>query len=274
MHDAYELIKKLLVVGALLVVGVYLAYSQFGATVGQYLPVDAVAQDIGNLKDTTVKRVNYELDRTAGTVGDNIEKITPEVDQMNPIKKIGETLTVPPVQQTHYGQVYKKDADGSCKVSVPKLARTVNGVKELTHTITLKECQFEKHQQVQVSQIVDPATGQVQAVSVTPIPQTQVFETLKLKTVRNADDTVSIQYEDTSGKTLKVTVNLRNSEKELFSGEFFASKFDTNVNDVTNSPHIVEMIVEHADYGTVSSSVFNPEDADETTIYGVFTQPS
>lgn len=274
MQDAHALIKKLFIIGAVLAAGGYFAYSQFGASVEQYLPVGAVAQDIGDLKDTTVKRVNYELDKTVDTVGDNIDKIAPEMDQINPIKKIGETMSIPPAQQTHYGQVYTKESDGSCKVSVPKLAKTVNGVKELTHTITLKECQFEKHQKVQVSHIVDPATGQVQAVSVTPIPQAQVFETLKLKTVRNADDTVSIQYEDTSGKTLKVTVNLRNSEKELFSGEFFASKFDTNVNDVTNSPHIVEMIVEHADYGTVSSSVFNPEDADETTIYGVFTQPS
>jgi hypothetical protein len=58
----------------------------------------------------------------------------------------------------------------------------------------------------------------------------------------------------------------------LFSGEFFASKFDTSVNDVSESPHIVEMVVEHGDYGTVSSSVFNPQESGELTIYGVFTK--
>jgi hypothetical protein len=32
------------------------------------------------------------------------------------------------------------------------------------------------------------------------------------------------------------------------------------------------MVVEHADYGTVTSSVFNPQGNDEATIYGVFTK--
>ncbi|HEY8110478.1 MAG TPA: hypothetical protein VIG05_06400, partial [Candidatus Nitrosotenuis sp.] len=59
----------------------------------------------------------------------------------------------------------------------------------------------------------------------------------------------------------------------LFTGEFFSSKFDTNVNDISTSPHIIEMIVEHPDYGTVSSSVYNPQGDQDTTIYGVFTQP-
>ena len=116
----------------------------------------------------------------------------------------------------------------------------------------------------------DPVTNE-QTVSVDTIPQAQIFETLQLTTTRNNDNTVSIHYEDTSGKTLKVTVTLRNSEKQLFSGEFSASKFDTSVDDISTSPHIIEMIVEHADYGTVSSSVFNPQGNDETTIYGVFT---
>ncbi|MEM2786341.1 MAG: hypothetical protein QW652_06730, partial [Candidatus Nitrosotenuis sp.] len=65
---------------------------------------------------------------------------------------------------------------------------------------------------------------------------------------------------------------LRNSEKQLFSGEFFASKFDTSVNDISSSPYMVEMIVEHAEYGTVTSSVFNPQGNNDTTIYGVFTK--
>ena len=65
---------------------------------------------------------------------------------------------------------------------------------------------------------------------------------------------------------------MRNSEKQLFSGEFFASKFDASVGDLTNSPHITEMVVEHADYGTVTSSVYSPQGNEENTIYGVFTK--
>jgi len=123
-----------------------------------------------------------------------------------------------------------------------------------------------------VTQAPSPVAGQPQAFAVASTPQSLIFETLQLKTMRNVDDTVSLQYHDTSGKTLKVTVNLRNAEKSLFSGEFFSSKFETNVNDVSESPHIIEMIVEHADYGTVYSSVYNPQENDDTTISGVFTK--
>ncbi|MFM8658378.1 MAG: hypothetical protein ACKOCQ_00340, partial [Candidatus Nitrosotenuis sp.] len=98
------------------------------------------------------------------------------------------------------------------------------------------------------------------------------YDTLQLTTTRNADNTVGIHYEDSSGKTLKVIVTLRNSDKELFTGEFFASKFDTNVNDITDIPHVIEMTVEHSEYGTVSSSVYNPQGNKENTIYGVFSQ--
>lgn len=263
---------KLLIIGTILAAGGVLAYSQFGASIDRYVPVAAVAQDLDGLKDTTVSRVNYEIDKTADTVGQKIDQITPSADEINPIKKIEEAISVPK-ETTHYGQVYETDEEQkTCKISVPKLAKTVNGAKELTHTITIKDCQLKKHQAAQVTLIPDTGGSEPQAVSVVPAPQTMVFETLQLKTTKNADNTVSLQYEDTSGKTLKVTVNLRNSEKSLFTGEFFSSKFETNVNDVSSSPHIIEMIVDHADYGTVYSSVYSPNGSDETTINGVFTK--
>lgn len=278
------MIKKLLVLGVILAAGGFFAYSQFGFSIDKYLPVNAVAQDLGGLKNSTVDRVSYEFDKTVDSFGNKIDQIKPSADEINPIKKISDVISVPK-DKIYYGQVYEKDEqDQSCKISVPALAKTVNGITELTHTISLNDCKFEEHQPVQVTQIygtsnthlpaaqTGSASTQPQAITVTPVPKVQIFETLQLKTVRNTDDTVSIQYDDTSGKTLKVTVNLRNSERQLFSGEFFASKFDANVNDVSDSPHIVEMIVDHAEYGTVYSSVFNPQGSEETTISGVFTQ--
>jgi len=266
------LILKIAIVGVILVVGGILLYPEITKLSSTHPSgLDAVAQDLGDLKDTTVQRINYEFDKTVDSVGDKIEQIAPDPDEINPIKKIQEKITVPqPQKDVYYGEVYEKDEENNCKISVPKMAKTVNGVKELTHTIILPDCQYEKHQSVQVT-VTNPQTN-TQTVSVDPTPQTQIFETLQLRTMRNNDNTVSIHYDDTSGKTLKVTVTLRNSEKELFSGQFFASKFDTSVNDVSTSPHIIEMLVEHADYGTVSSSVFNPHGSDDTTIYGVFTK--
>lgn len=267
------LIRKIAITGIILLVGGVLLYPQLDKLGIMDNPtINALAQDLGVLKDTTVKRVSYEVDKTTDVVGDKISDAVPDIDQINPIPQIEDKLAIPPVQQTYYGQVYEKDeSEKTCKVSVPKMAKTVNGEKELTHTITIQDCKYEKNKPVQVTTTTDPSTGE-QTVSVDPIPQTKIFETLQLTITKNADNTVSIHYSDSSGKTLKVTVTLSNSEKQLFTGEFFASEFDTSVNDVSETSHIIEMIVEHADYGTVNSSVFNPQETNETTIYGVFTQ--
>ena len=263
---------KLIIMGAILAVG---GLSIYPYLANLHSDVDtafnAVAGSANDLKDSTIHRVSGTIDQTVDKVENKIDALTPSADDLNPVKQIQDKIISPP-KQTYYGQVYEKDEEQQkCKISVPSLAKTINGKKELTHIIDLENCKFQKQDPVQVTETNSPINSE--SISVEPLPQSKVFETLKLKTIRHDDNTVSVQYEDTSGKTLKVTVTLRNSEKQLFSGEFFSSKFDTNVNDISASPHIIEMVVEHQDYGTVSSSVYNPEGNQDTTIYGVFTQP-
>lgn len=103
-------------------------------------------------------------------------------------------------------------------------------------------------------------------ISITP-------ETLSLSTKQQSDDNILLQYVDTSGKTESVNVIIRTADKEIFSGIFFTSKFDTNVNDATGIPYYVDMVVKHEDYGTVTSSVYNPGDSSDTKINGIFLQP-
>ena len=98
-------------------------------------------------------------------------------------------------------------------------------------------------------------------------------KTLSLSTKQQSDDNILLQYVDTSGKTKSVNVIIKTADKEIFSGTFFTSKFDTNVNDATGIPYYVDMIVEHEDYGTVTSSVYNPGDSSDTKINGIFLQP-
>lgn len=266
------MLLKLAIIGVILVIGglsiyPYLAKLPSSANVA----FNAVADNVGDFKDNTIHKVSGQLDQTVNAVENKLDAITPSADDLNPVKQIQDKI-ISPNQQVYYGQVYEKDEEQQkCKISVPGMAKTINGKKELTHTIDLENCKLQKRQQVQVTETTNPVNAET--VSVEPLPHSKVFETLQLKTIRHDDNTVSIQYEDTSGKTVKVTVTLRNSDKQLFSGEFFSSKFDTNVNDVSTSPHIIEMVVEHPDYGTVSSSVYNPEGDQDTTIYGVFTQP-
>lgn len=266
------MLLKLAIMGVILVIGglsvyPYLAKLPSSANVA----FNAVADNVGDFKDNTIHAVSGKLDQTVNAVENKLDAITPSADDLNPVKQIQDKI-MSPNQQVYYGQVYEKDEEQQkCKISVPGMVKTVNGKKELTHTVDLENCKLQKRQQVQVTETTNPINAET--ISVEPLSHSKVFETLQLKTIRHDDNTVSIQYEDTSGKTVKVTVTLRNSDKQLFSGEFFSSKFDTNVNDVSTSPHIIEMVVEHSDYGTVSSSVYNPEGDQDTTIYGVFTQP-
>ncbi len=267
------MLLKLVIIGVILVIGglsLYPYLAKLPSSVN--IAFNAVADNVSDFKYNTIHTVSGTLDQTVNAVENKVETITPSADDLNPVKQIHDKIISPTNQQVYYGQVYEKDEEQQkCKISVPEMTKIVNGKKELTHTIDLENCKFQKQEQVQITETTGPVN--TEAISVEPLPHSKVFETLQLKTIRHDDNTVFIQYEDTSGKTVKVTVTLRNSEKRLFSGEFFSSKFDTNVNDLSASPHIIEMVVEHPDYGTVSSSVYDPEGNQDTTIYGVFTQP-
>jgi len=99
-----------------------------------------------------------------------------------------------------------------------------------------------------------------------------IYETLSLSTKQISDNNILLQYSDSSGNTNNAVVKIRTDQKEIFSGTFFTSIFETTVNDAANIPYFVDLIVEHEDYGTVTSSVFNPGDASDSKIYGVFVQ--
>ena len=99
-----------------------------------------------------------------------------------------------------------------------------------------------------------------------------IHETLSLSTIQQSNDDILLQYSDSSGKTTSVNVIIRTDQKEIFSGIFFTSIFETNLNDISGQPYYVDMIVEHEDYGTVTSSVFNPGDSTDSKISGIFSQ--
>ncbi len=99
-----------------------------------------------------------------------------------------------------------------------------------------------------------------------------LFETLSLSTKQQSDNSILLQYVDTSGKTISVDVVIRTVDTELFSGTFYSSMFDTSVNYVSDVPYYIDMIVEHEEYGTVTSSVYNPGGSSGTKIYGIFSQ--
>ncbi len=177
-------------------------------------------------------------------------------------------------KEIHTGQVFAK-SDEKCKISVPSLAETINGKKELTHVLDLEECPYEIGQAVVITKLeatedVSMPVSSLSSITVDSHP-TPDYYNIQLTSSHKGND-VLISYNDTSGNTIGVVVTLRNSDKEIFSGQFASSKFEALVNDVPNTPHIIEMIVEHSVYGTLYASVYAPADSQDSIISGIFTK--
>ena len=123
------------------------------------------------------------------------------------------------------------------------------------------------------SESITPSTIQESSDNISTQNNVSIIpKTLSLSTKQQSNDNILLQYVDTTGKTKSVNVVIRTTDKEIFSGTFYTSMFDTNVNDATGIPYYVDMIIEHEDYGTVTSSVFNPGDSFDTKINGIFSQ--
>ena len=157
--------------------------------------------------------------------------------------------------------------------------------KSSQQTITEKISNFNPVESIQniftdnphVEELTDLSTNseQIEESIIENIIQDEplmIHETLYLSTIQQSNDDILLQYSDSSGKTTSVNVVIRTDQKEIFSGIFFTSIFETNLNDISGQPYYVDMIVEHEDYGTVTSSVFNPGDSTDSKISGIFSQ--
>ena len=201
------------------------------------------------------------------------------------------------IEERYIGQVFKKTDGGDCLISIPEKARTINGKKELTYIITVNDCEFDTNQLVEVvygallanEETIQNSEGQPKSdigtdaspenqsstlasqILVKPISNMQTFESLSLTTTR-ANQDIILKYNDSSDKTLNVMVTLRNSNEEIFSGDFNSSKFEILVKDVSkDSPYIIEMVITHEILGKIFSSVYNPSGSDDNVINGIFT---
>lgn len=193
-------------------------------------------------------------------------------------------------RQNYTGQVFEKNGN-TCEISVPDMAQMINGQQELTHIIELNQCTMNPGDPVQVTTIttkpnspyVSPSSG----IQVTPyssnsgssasttnsnLPILPPYYNVVQLNAQNQGNNAIINYEDSTGNTKSVTVTMRNNDKILFSGTFYSSKFSTEVKDIPNTPHIIEMTVDNAIYGTLHASVYAPSNLQNSTISGIFTQ--
>jgi hypothetical protein len=108
--------------------------------------------------------------------------------------------------------------------------------------------------------------------NIPPINNNISFDTLFLKTKKQSDNSVSMEYDDTSRKTINVTVQIRNEAQVLFTGQYFSSSFETTIMDASATPHFIDLVVEHTVYGKVSATAFVPAGSTDAVIYGVFSK--
>jgi len=185
-------------------------------------------------------------------------------------------------QQNYTGQVFDKTGN-TCEISVPAMAQSVNGQPEITHIIQLSQCSLNVGDPVQVTTLsakpYAPAVNPSSGLQITPYSRDSstslptlpsYYNTVQLTTV-NQGNNAMLNFDDTSGQTKSVTVTMRNSDTILFTGTFYSSKFTAEVKDIPNTPHIIEMTIDNAIYGTLHASAYAPSNAQNSTITGILS---
>jgi gas vesicle protein len=212
--------------------------------------VNSLKEDLSNFgtkaTDSVEKRIDESIDKIVDKTGDAIT---------NEISETGDKISdkISDVKESSKQTINEKFSDFNPIKSIQNIFTDNPNVEELTDSSTI---------------ITEDTTIQSIVEDQLPI----IHETLSLSTTQASNDDILLQYSDSSGKTNNVNVIIRTDQKEIFSGIFFTSTFETNLNDISNQPYYVDMIVEHDDYGIVTSSVFNPGDSTNSKINGIFSQ--
>jgi len=234
---------KLAIIGTILLAGGII----FSNEINQLFPnsssnfLDSVTNDFGKITDDTVKTVETGFGGVIETVNGEVENF--KDNSANMLSENFNEISKSTQEVIFFGKIENEQNENPESVETHGSGSVNNNNKG---TI-----------------IVTPSSPST--------PQTISFETLSLTTTQQLDDSVMLSYEDTSGKTTSVTVTMRTIEHELFTGIFYSSMFEAYVNNAPNTSYFIDMTVEHQEYGTISSSVFNPAETPETIINGVFS---
>ena len=212
--------------------------------------VNSLKEDVSNFgtkaTDSVEKRIDESIDKIVDKTGDTI---TNEISETG--DKISDKIS---------------DVKESSKQTINEKFSDFNPIKSIQNIFT---------DNPNVEELTDSSNNIIaEDISVQNSPDNQspiIHEILSLSTTQQSDDNIILQYSDTSGKTTSVNVIIRTDQKEIFSGVFFTSVFETNLNDISGQPYYVDMIVDHENYGTVTSSVFNPGDSIDSKISGIFS---
>jgi len=253
---------KIAIVGIVVIVGGFLLLSNplnlfpIGPEVA-----DTIKQDLTDFTKDTNDKLDNAMDNSLSAINDNINNLKKSsTDFLSKHDKVDETVLTNLEGDIFFGKIKDKEttktppnnigssgggggsSNGNNGKTSPTIPTTINPTLVTSPTI-----------------IQTPAFGEIP------------FDTLSLITKKQSDNNVMMKYKDTSGKTISVTVIMRNEQKVLFTGQFFSSSFETVVLDASDTPHFIDLVVEHSVYGKITATAFNPAGNTDTSIYGVFT---
>lgn len=275
---------KFVIIGVIVLAGGIL----FSNEISQFLPVtsttifDSLKDDFGKINDDSVKNTETRVEGTLVTVTKEIDEIKEKSSDLlsKNAKDVTETTQKGIkglAESTEKG--IKQISDSTQKTILgsnnPPPSQNNQNIENIhSNKNNHKNKSISTNSQNNISN--EEYEEGDSSISETPTQTSNEniisYETLSLKTTQQSDDSVMLRYEDTSGKTISVSVTLRTTDRELFSGVFYSSMFETFVSDASNTAYFIDMIVEHQEHGTISSSVYNPRDSPNTIINGIFTQ--
>lgn len=255
---------KLALIFSVIIVGfIFFAPDPFNPLKDKVAVIEKVGQNIDGLKNG--------IDNTIDNIGEKLDNVKDNEAELFSDEKIaGEQESEIAGEYTYHGEIVEDEQassqeetstqnnDTAPKEEVPQndgLIPQDDKTKE-DDTLTKEE-----------SGIINDGPSAKEQL------QSKLLKTLQLTTIQEDNGDIKVQYSDNSGNTISVKFTLKNSERELFSGTFYASNFETSITDVSNTDHIIEMVVEHKEFGTITSSVYKPAGNLNSMINGVFMTP-
>ena len=240
---------KIIVIASILALGVFMLSSEINGVFPNISSnvIEPMREDANNLGIKTTESIENGLDSSAKIMDEASDKIG---SQINSAKESSKDLLTEKISQINPAKsiddIFKKPTDELATQSTPTTQPTTS------------------------TQSTNPPNTDSSIESSYPHV---VYEKLDLSMIQQSNGDVLLQYSDATGNTKSTNVVIRTSEKEIFSGTFFTSNFKTVINDVSRTSYYVDITVEHKDYGTVTSSIFNSVDSIDSEITGEFYQP-
>ena len=235
---------KIIVIASILILGVFMFSSEINGLFPNISSnvIEPMKENANSLGIKTTKTVETSLDSSVKVMDETSDKIS---RQINSAKESSKDLLSEKISQ-------------------------INPVKSIDDIFKKPADEFATQSITPTTQPTNPPNTDSSIESNYPHV---VYEKLDLSMIQQSNGDVLLQYSDATGNTKSTNVVIRTNEKEIFSGTFFTSNFKTVINDVSRTSYYVDITVEHKDYGTVTSSIFNSVDNIDSEITGEFYQP-